>query len=635
MKLSRRGFVKFSAGSAAGLGLSQLSLKVLSDITVPMTEMITPPKGPESFSNTFCQLCPGGCGVKVRKIGSRVVRVQGNPNNPVNRTGLCPIGVSAPQYLYHPERLRFPMKREGQSWTRISWEQGLQEISSQLGTLMERRESGRVLALSHPLTGTMKSITEDLMRALGSNNLVELSGPSDGLDLAVRLMQGVDERPAYDLSESQYILSIGCEVLEGWNSPVWSMRGFSGLRGRRPRGRLTYAGPRESVTASKSDSWIRLRPGSEAAFALGIAYVLISERLYDFDFVATRCFGFEDWRTEGGELVSGFRRTVLERYPLNRASELTGVSPEVILRVAREFGSMRPALALAPPIDSVTPNSILGALCIHSLNALVGSIDRKGGVLLQYPDPLEARDEFVDREVPDVLADFKERVHIGEDPLQTLELALQNQESGPPPALLLLETDPLFDAYDSEALRSGLEQIPLVVSLSSFLNNTSQLANYILPTSTFLESWVEQSAPYGVPFSYQGLAEPALEPIGETRSCGDILLSLEQVLGLPVAGEDYGSLVRGRMIELYNLRRGAVAGTVFDQLWHQLMEESGWWAPTYESSDELVEQMMNRGGWWDSFYSYEDWSRCLRTPSGKFQFNVEELAALQDPASPA
>ncbi|MBI2822661.1 MAG: molybdopterin-dependent oxidoreductase, partial [Acidobacteria bacterium] len=292
MKLSRRGFVKFSAGSAAGLGLSGITLKSLGALSAHLAEEIYPPRGPESFVNSICKLCPGGCGLTVRKIGSRAVLVKGNRNSPVNRGGLCPIGVASLQYLYHPERLTSPLKRQGNSWTKISWEQAFSEIASRLRTLVEHGESERIVMLSHPLSGVLKECASGLLQGLGSRNLVAMSGPGDGMEVAARLMQGVTGPPAYNLGESNFVLSIGSEVLEGWTSPVWDMKSFAQFRGKRPRGRLVYAGPRRSVTASKADTWIPLRPGSGAAFALGIAYVMISERLYDFEFLHSQCFGF-------------------------------------------------------------------------------------------------------------------------------------------------------------------------------------------------------------------------------------------------------------------------------------------------------------------------------------------------------
>ncbi|MBI4454409.1 MAG: molybdopterin-dependent oxidoreductase [Acidobacteria bacterium] len=629
MKLSRRGFVKFSAGSAAGLGLAGFSLKALSALNATVAEEIYPPRGPESFGNSICQLCPGGCGITVRKVGARAVSVTGNKSSPINSGGLCPIGVASLQYLYHPERLRSPLKKQGNSWSKISWKQAVDEITSRLRSLAERGESERVAVLSHPLSGVLKESVSKLLRGLGSRDLIELSGPGDGTQVAVRIMQGVTEAPAYDLASSNYILTIGCEILEGWTSPVWDMKGFSQFRGKRPRGRLVYAGPRQSVTAAKADSWIPLRPGSGGAFALGIAYVLISERLYDFEFVHSQCFGFEDWRDSEGKLHAGFRSRVLDGYPLNRVSELTGVAPEQILRVAREFGSTRPALALAGSVESVSPNSVMTALCVHSLNALSGSIDRRGGVLLQYPDPLKTEEKLI-AEFPPLMTDFKARLRFGEDPLQVLDQALQRREPYLPSALLLLETDPVFDSREPEDFGKRLRQIPLIVSISSLLNATSSLADYVLPAATFLESWVEQPAPPGVPFSYEGLSAPALEPIGESRSVGDIVLTLARALAVKVPEGDYGSAVKNRLARLYEEKRGSVAGTVFDQLWQQLMEQSGWWAPTYETPDQLLQQMETKGGWWDSFYRYEDWSRSLRTSSGKFQFYLPEAEFLRD-----
>jgi anaerobic selenocysteine-containing dehydrogenase len=227
------------------------------------------------------------------------------------------------------------------------------------------------------------------------------------------------------------------------------------------------------------------------------------------------------------------------------------------------------------------------------------------------------------------MADFKERLRWGEDPLRVLEAKLR-EDRNLPAALLLLETGPLYDSYDPEALGERLSEIPLIVSVSSFLSASAELADYVLPAASFLESWVEQPAPPGVPFAFEGLARPVVEPVGDSRPCGDIVLGLARALKIPVSEGDYASLVQDRLAELYQLKRGSVAGTVFDQLWQQLMEQSGWWAPTYETPDQLLGQMESRGGWWDSFYRHEDWARVFRTSSEKFQFHLPEMQASQD-----
>lgn len=625
MKFSRRGFVKFSAGSALGLGLSGLSVKALTDVTARLSPDIYPPKGPETFVNSLCQLCPGGCGITVRKIGGRAVRIAGNRHSPVNGSGMCPVGLSALEFLYHPDRVKTPLKRTTGGWESIPWTRALSEIAQRLQDLASGGQGARIVALSHPLAGTLRTSTEALLGALGSKNLVFLGSPSDGNEVGARLQQGVRSRLAYDFANTGLVLSLGCNFLEGWSSPVWTMKGFSEFRGKRPRGRFVYAGSRRSVTASKADTVLDLAPHSEAAFAMGVAYVLISERLYDFEFVHAHCEGFEDWRDASGTLHAGFRTRVLNDYPLNRVSELTGVAPEQVVRVAREFGSTRPAVALAPEIEDSHPNSLMGALCAHSLNALTGSLDRKGGILVQYSDPLDGDSA---PETAPLLEPFRHRLLAGEDPIRLVTESMGSGKPYSPSALLLLEVDPLFDAAEPDKARALLRQAPLVVSVASCMNASSGMADYVLPASTFLESEIEESAPAGFPYRYRGLAPAAVERIGESRPLGDIIEALGKELKAEIP--PYGERLRERAAHLYTLKRGSIAGTVFDQLWQQLMEQSGWWAPTYESPEQLVSQMQEKGGWWDSSYQYEDWSRSL--PAGKFRFFMPDLEPLRTAA---
>ena len=147
--------------------------------------------------------------------------------------------------------------------------------------------------------------------------------------------------------------------------------------------------PRLSLTGVKADEWIPIRPGTYGALALGIANVIINTQLYDADFVRDFTFGFEDFVDAEGVQHQGFKSLVLETYTLERVSSITGISTDKIARIAGEFATNRPAVAVLPtePGELSSGNALYTALAVHALNALVGSIDVKGGVIIQrFPE---------------------------------------------------------------------------------------------------------------------------------------------------------------------------------------------------------------------------------------------------------
>ncbi len=136
-KWVRRDFFRFAAGGVLGTAASGISLRDVSLINAELTtEEIEVPDGPESWALSVCTLCPGACGVRVRKIGDRAVKIQGNPLHPVNGAGMCPKGLAGLQQLYHPDRLTTPLKnvgtRRSPRWQEISWEEAVSVLGGQL-----------------------------------------------------------------------------------------------------------------------------------------------------------------------------------------------------------------------------------------------------------------------------------------------------------------------------------------------------------------------------------------------------------------------------------------------------------------------------------------------------------------------
>jgi anaerobic selenocysteine-containing dehydrogenase len=631
-EFDRRSFLRIAAGSSLGAATSGITLEGISQFNHALAqEQVRVPDGPESWATAVCSQCPAGCGLRVRLIGKRAVKVQGNPVHPVSHGGVCPRGLASLQELYHPDRLRHPMKntgsRQSPSWREISWDQALATTGERLQKLRAAGQAHQVILMDGKGRGLLARLLRSFLFAYGSPNYFAVPSGLEALQAAVYWQQGVQDPVAFDLENTRYLLSFGVNLLEGWGSPISTMRAFGGWRdtaaGRRAK--FVQAESRFSITAARADEWAPLRPGTEAALALGIAYVLISEGLYDADFVRDHSFGFEDWRDADGKSHIGFKTLVTTEYPLHDVATTTGVPPETILRIAREAAHNRPALAIGDWQTSRLAGDPYAAMAVHSLNALLGSIGARGGVLLQQPVPA----------LPEPKAPAHPALASGDGPVPgprfaQLPRALSAQQPYAAQMVLVHEANPVFSEPNGDAFRRALADVPFVVSFASFMDETAGLADLVLPTPTAFESWQEASSPPTIASAVQSVSAPVVAPHQNTRPAADVFLGWARALGGPVAAalpfSTYEDYLHKQVEAIYAYQSGAVFSAPLEEAWNRLMERSGWWTPSYAKAEELWDQMKEHGGWWEPTYSYHEWDRVLRTPSGRFEFYSQTLA---------
>ncbi|MFQ5460837.1 MAG: molybdopterin-dependent oxidoreductase, partial [Anaerolineae bacterium] len=404
MTLSRRRFLHLLGGSAVGLTAAGLAPPTADIPAAEEEEWVRPrdrwtPKE-EQWITSVCQQCPGGCGIRVRLVDGYAVKIEGNPLHPLNRGGLCPKGHAGLQVLYDPDRITGPLKRAGERgegrWEPISWNEAVSLVAGRLKRLRADGRPEQLLALCGQVRGAVPDLLERLCHTVGSPNFITNEAYCSGASSLVNVLTtGVEEPLAYDLEQSGCILSFGVGFLEAWWSPVRQARIFGTLhQGRRQRGQLIQVEPRLSVTAAKADEWVPIRPGTDAALALGLAYILIKEELYDTDFVAKHTFGFESWTDKSGRRREGLKEYILAKYAPTDVSHITGVSVSTIVRLARLLFQLRPSVAIAERGAVSHTGGLYTRLAIHSLNALLGSIDTPGGVvrpprlpLTPWPEP--------------------------------------------------------------------------------------------------------------------------------------------------------------------------------------------------------------------------------------------------------
>jgi anaerobic selenocysteine-containing dehydrogenase len=611
MAVSRRLFLKVSAAAGAGAAISsQVSATVAGG---PASELVHP--GEKELSSV-CLQCPGGCGLRVRVVEGRAVKIEGNPEHPINLGKLCPKGQSGLQFLYDPDRIKGPMKRAGArgegKWKPVSWDEALDTVARRLGSLRDRGEAHRFVFMSGRNRGQMGDLVGRFCEAVGTpNNVGHSSICADGTAQAHYLTQGVKSYAGYDWDSTRYVLCFGAGFIEAFRPTTRLLRAYGHLRRGTPtRGKLVQIEPRLSVTAAKADEWIPIRPGTDAALALGIAHVIVKERLHDERFVAERTFGFEDFTDEAGRPRMGFKTLVLRDYAPAKVAEITGIPAERIVRVAREFATTRPAVATGERGASMQTNGVYNRMAIHALNALVGSIETPGGVIIQHDPPLAkwpevARDEAAGAGLKQPRIDHAgtKKYPLAGKVYQDLPDSIAAGKPYPIDTLFTYYTNPFFSTPDVARWYRAADKIPFIVTFSPFLDETTAQADLILPDCTYLERWQDDVIYPSLGYPVIGIRQPVVAKLHDTRATGDVLLQLAAKLGGTVARSfpwrDFREVVRARVKGLHEAQRGTIVAASFEQFWEELTAHGVWSAAPYE---------------------FERWEHGLRTPSKRFEF---------------
>lgn len=549
LKIRRRDFLKATGGLTATAALATAlnrSGKSLAQIhaSVPgydtdHTERIVP---------TVCLQCPSGCGMWARVVDGRLVKLEGSPLHPINLGALCPKGQSAPELLYNPDRIQSPLQRVGKrgegQWKLIDWETALSLVAERLRKLRVDGHPERFAFLYGETRGQMRDLITRFTHAIGSPNAVSHDSLNiEAAKLAHLLTQGIYDLLAYDLENTNYLLSFGASLLEAGRPVQRFIAGYSYLRRGRPeRGKVVIVDPRQGVSGAKADEWIPIRPGTDAALALGMAYVIISSGMVDRDFVENYAFGYEDWTDENGGQHMGFKNLVLKNYDLQTAAEITDVPAGTIARLAGEFATNRPAVALVPCKGGLlngSANGLYTAMAIHALNALVGNIETPGGLLVQRyptcpgwpelpPDPVAEQGRQAER------VDGAGTVYpLARHAYQAV--ADRIRQGYPVEVLFLYDANPMYECPNGEARwAEAFQRVDFIVSFSSFLDETARFADLILPDHVFLERWQDDFIE-GLGYPGVALRQPVVEPLYNTRNTADVLIDLAHQVGGPVA----------------------------------------------------------------------------------------------------
>lgn len=609
--ISRRGFLKVSGALGLAGGMAGcVNLKGHDVTALPQEKPPVPGsdkwyRGEERMIASACAQCSLNCGISVRVVEGRAVRINGNPKSILVGGKLGPKGQTGHFTLYDPDRVRGPMKRDGErgsgKWKPVSWEEALTEVTGKLGDLRGRAEPHRLAVFCGRQRGFMKELLERFCRSYGTPNFYDPLSTNDGaLAQAMQMMMGVGEIPGYDASNTSYILSLGAGIFESTCNGIHFIRAAKEFRRGHPsrRSKIVQVEPNRSLSAAAADEWFRIKPGTYDVLALGLAHLLVKEDRYDRDFVAKHTTGFAEFRE------------VLQAYPPEKVAGLTGMPEDILHQLAWELTASRPSLVLVDTRSVATSNGLEIARCALALNALLGSVERAGGLVGRKPIPLAPWPEAA----PDAIAAAglaqpaldgrgRDRCLLGTSSVEDFPEAVLAGKPYGVEALFLYYSNPLFARNRHQRFAEAFARIPYIVSFSPFLDESAYQADLILPDHTFLERWEEALPP---PFGFQGamgLRRPVVEPLYDTQHSGDFLIKLAKGLGGPVASafpwKGFKAAMEERLGGLSEAGRGSI--------------KAG-------SRDEFLKKLAKDGYWNDEPAAPGSFQTAFPTPSGKFEF---------------
>jgi len=539
--LNRRDFLKVigvAGGTAAVTGAcSSEPVEQIIPYVIPPESYI--PAVPKYYSST-CRECPSGCGITVKNRDGRAIKIEGNPNSPINGGSTCARGQASLQGLYNPDRIRSPLKlNKTGRLSPTSWDVGVAELSGKVNELVSQGKGNRIVYLSNSISGTLNNLVDKWTKAISAKHYTYESFSYDPIKEANKLSFGIEEIPTYKLENADYVLSFGADFLETWLSPVQYARSFSKLKTVKNGkvGKFVQVEPRMSLTGASADDWVSVKPGTELFLALGIANVIIKNGSARLD--SSKVAGF----------VSG--------YTPEKVSKLTEVPSETIKQIAKDFIKYK-SVALGGGIALTGTNATETLVAINILNYLAGNIGKTV--------------DFSDTQLISDANNFQDIIRL-----------LDDMKNGRVEILIVHGVNSVYSLPKSLNAEEAIKNVPYIVSFSPFMDETTELSQLVLPDNHSLESWGDFQPTKG----YVGIIQPTMRTVFNTQSVGDTLISLSKKvdsLKELITEDNYYDYLRSAWKNVANY---VSPGKQFELFWNDVLRNGGVEISLPERSVEL------------------------------------------------
>jgi len=502
------------------------------------------PAGKLEKIKSHCFICLGLCGQEIQVKDGIIESCKGLAGDPKGGGRLCVKGAKAHHNTYSAYRLKTPLIRENGRFRKAGWEEALNLTGENL-LKFNPTEVG-----FHRGNDFNNWCHEAVMAAYGTPHKVTHRQMCDNPARMANEKNFSEKRPYIDYENSEYIILFGMNEL----ATSAGQRKVSTLKNAVKRGaKLVVIDPRRSETARIADEWIAIKPGTDGAFAMAMCAVLVTEDLFDKEFVENWTSGFSQFQRRLLGEEDGIARTP------EWAAEICGVSAATIRRLAREFAAAAPAVG----VNSWTgvtqaPNTLHAVQAIIALNALVGSFDAPGGPSLVRKYKLASAWGDHQPKPPDNAPKIKlNHGHLwsGWHPAYFE----QDVESGKLKAMICYFGNPVMSCGNEPSVRRAVEKLEFSCGIDCYMSNTTELCDVILPDCTYLEQsrvvadWMYES--------FISLFQRAIPPMYSSKSVVEIFQGIAQRLGFgeffPWQNEDefLRNQLRNQEISLEELRK--------------------------------------------------------------------------------
>lgn len=564
-KIGRRKFIKGMSAVAAGATLSNAATGCVSlssrehDMPQNATGETVWGRDAGTWIPSCCNMCGGQSGILCHVANGVLTKIEPNHWNPNNYGNIssdffdgyteeygckdggtiCPKGNASIAQLYDPDRIKTPLKRTNPDrtpgvdpgWKEISWDEALTDIASRLRTLRDSGEAHKLLWMSEDHSFT--HIQQDFCDLFGTPNYSMHSNLCDvARKASFKTVMGHD-RPLLDALHSKYIL------LFGWNPTSaikWVHLPRIITQGIERGAKLVVVDPYLSDTAAKAQEWIAIRPATDGALALAMGHVIVKEKLYDTAFVEQWVSGFEE-----------YAQYVADKTP-EWAENITTIPAHTITRIARELATTKPALVDVWSGPGQHTNGVQGGRAIAALNALVGTLDQPGGMII--PNKSGNQHGHVEPDdVAEVTLQHPRFDEVKKYPFghksgvytQTFENLAEDKGPYQPKIAMIVFQNPAMSVPGSLVPRA-LSQLETVVVIDTMMSETAMLADYVLPGTVFLERYDLNT--HWVTWPVLGLRQPVVKPLFGQPAEYEVVASLGRRLGL-VTKEGADFFLRG------------------------------------------------------------------------------------------
>jgi len=478
--MDRRRFLTV-LGATGGAAAAASACDIHPEPTEHLVPYTVPPEnqvpGIATYYATTCRECAAGCGLHAKVREGRVVKLEGNPESPINQGRLCSRGQAGLQGLYNPDRVTDPMARgPNGEWQKLSWEDAIGRLQAKV-----KEARGKGIAFVTGLeSGAFGELVDAWMKELGGRHVTYEPFAFEALREGNRLAFGTPAIPWYDFANARYIVSFGADFMETWLSPVGYQNGFTrahAFEGGRDgsMAKFVSVAPRLSLTGMSADEWIAAKPATEFMLALAMAQVILAERLAPTPADAR-----------------GLERSLPT--PL-QAATLLGMEARDIRRLSREFAASKGGLAVAGGVAThYGSGAHVLAASVNLLNYVAGQVGKT--VKFGPNHALEAAGSF--KQLTDLVGDMS---------------------AGKVALLLVHGANPAHSL--PAAFSQALGRVGYRVSFSSYLDETAAASDLVLPDLHPLEQWNDSRPRTGV----YALQQPVMQPVfPNARHTGDVLL---------------------------------------------------------------------------------------------------------------